>query len=258
MNDLLYHYRFETDVDFRLPVTRHSFMLRCLPIESMCQHIIDSNYKVKEATWLAEGTDVFGNRVVYGCSEEPHKHLTITSEGTVSLRHYAMYDDPNPCFRFHSPLTDVSPEMRSLIYKTLHGARAATAADKAMLLSHAVYSHLSYKGGVTQSHTTASEAFRLKTGVCQDYSHILIALCREAGIAARYVSGFVPGEGASHAWVEVFDQSRWIGIDPTNNCAVKHGYIIIAHGRDADDCPLNRGIYTGPTDELMTIRVKVE
>lgn len=254
----LYHYHFETDVDFRHPVSRHCFMLRCLPKECLCQHVISSRYEVRDATWLSEGHDAFGNRVVYGSADEPHTHFSIVGDGILALRHYSMYDAPMPCYHSPSPLTMASPEMRSMIYGVLKGAKATTATDKAMLLCHAVHAHLEYKSRVTGSHTTAAEAFYLGAGVCQDYSHILIALCREAGIAARYVSGLVPGEGASHAWVEVYDRSRWVGIDPTNDCLARDGYIIMAHGRDADDCPLNRGIYTGLTDELMTVRVMVE
>lgn len=253
-----YHYHFETDVEFRFPVSRHAFMLRCLPLECMCQHVIYKRYTISEASWHSEGVDVFGNNVIYGSIDEAHNHFSIVSEGEVSMRHYAIYDEVKPWYTNPSPLTTSSAEMHEFTKELLNGIKAATSYDKAIAFSHAVHDYLEYQGGVTGSHTTAAEAFKLKTGVCQDYSHILITLCHDAGIAARYVSGFVSGEGASHAWVEVYDKSRWLGIDPTNDCPTDNGYIIIAHGRDADDCPLNRGIYTGPTDELMTIRVKVQ
>jgi hypothetical protein len=57
--------------------------------------------------------------------------------------------------------------------------------------------------------------------------------------------------------VEIYDNARWRGIDPTQNHLISNGYIKIAHGRDADDCPLNRGIYMGHTDENMLIKVNV-
>lgn len=252
----IYHYRFETDVEFRYPVTHHHFMLRCMPKECMCQHIIDCHYEIKDATWLSEGTDVFGNHVIYGSAIPAHTRFSILSEGHVSRRYYAMYDAPRPCFESQSPLTAVSPEMLDMLHETL-GRSSHVSFQQLLDLCHAVHAHMTYQGGVTNSHTTAAEAFTLKKGVCQDYSHIMIALCRAAGIPARYVSGFIPGEGASHAWVEVYDKSRWTGIDPTNDCMADKDYIIIAHGRDADDCPMNRGIYTGLTDELMTVKVEV-
>ena len=61
---------------------------------------------------------------------------------------------------------------------------------------------------------------RLGCGVCQDYSHIMIALCQMSRIPARYVVGMLMGEGLSHAWVEIYDGGAWRGIDPTNHTIV--------------------------------------
>ena len=63
-----------------------------------------------------------------------------------------------------------------------------------------------YGFGATDTGTAAAEALTIGQGLCQDYAHIMIALCREAGMAARYVSGHMLGEGGSHAWVEVLIQ----------------------------------------------------
>ena len=115
-----------------------------------------------------------------------------------------------------------------------------------------------YQPGLTQSQTTAAEALALGQGVCQDYAHILLALCRAAHIPARYVIVFMEGEGATHAWVEVYDREVWWGIDPTNNRQIEFGYIKLSHGRDAEDCPVNRGVFTGTATQTAEIRVIVE
>ena len=105
---------------------------------------------------------------------------------------------------------------------------------------------------------TAGEAFALGCGVCQDYAHILIALCRAKGIAARYVAGMIFGEGATHAWVEIYDNGIWHGLDPTQNKRIDDGYIKLAQGRDSRDCQLNRGVFCGTAIQQQNIYVTLE
>ena len=130
--------------------------------------------------------------------------------------------------------------------------------DYALRLSEKIHGYMCYAPGTTQINTTAMEAFQQQKGVCQDYAHILIALCRACGIPARYVNGFMQGTGVTHAWVEVLVNNEWRGIDPTNNQLIEYGYIKLAHGRDALDCRVNRGVYTGHPTEQTEIRVIVE
>lgn len=114
---------------------------------------------------------------------------------------------------------------------------------------------IGYSGGVTNVMTTAGEALALGQGLCQDYSHIMLALCREVGLPARYVSGHLLGEGGSHAWVEVMlpiegeNQSRdlvAVAYDPTNRCRVGLSYITVAVGRDYSDVSPTSGSYIAP------------
>ena len=70
-------------------------------------------------------------------------------------------------------------------------------------------------------------------------------MCRHVGLTARYIAGLLGGEGATHAWVEVYHNERWIGLDPTHNRVVDDNYITIAHGRDYRDCMLDIGIFSG-------------
>jgi len=106
---------------------------------------------------------------------------------------------------------------------------------------------LTWEWGVTGIHTTAIDAIRGGRGVCQDFAHIMIAACRASGIAARYVSGHLVGEGGSHAWVEVLsphpERPGWCTVeawDPTHDRPAGDGYVTIAVGRDyADVAPLS-------------------
>ena len=85
----------------------------------------------------------------------------------------------------------------------------------------------------------------------------MIALCRMAGIPARYVTGMLVGEGSSHAWVEVLSVGKWYGLDPTNNLIVGEEHIKIGTGRDASDCPINRGLLFGGGEQVQIVSVKV-
>jgi Transglutaminase-like superfamily/Bacterial transglutaminase-like N-terminal region len=125
-----------------------------------------------------------------------------------------------------------------------------------------VHRGLAYEWGVTGVRTTASEALAGGRGVCQDYAHIMLAVCRAQGMPARYVSGHLVGEGGSHAWVEVlrphpYYRNRWVaeGWDPTHNRRVNADYLVVAVGRDyADVAPLS-GTYdcTGVVSNTLTV-----
>ena len=101
--------------------------------------------------------------------------------------------------------------------------------ELAHAINHFVFTHMTYAFGVTDVHTTAAAAFILGKGVCQDYAHVMLALARHCGLAARYVSGHLLGEGGTHAWVEIIlpagDHARVIAFDPTHDRVVTMKYI---------------------------------
>ena len=89
--------------------------------------------------------------------------------------------------------------------------------------------------------------------MCQDYAHILLALCRMEHIPARYVAGLMDGEGATHAWCEVWHDGVWYPIDPTHDCPALIGYLSLAHGRDFSDCALDCGVWYGCAEQAQTV-----
>lgn len=103
---------------------------------------------------------------------------------------------------------------------------------------------LRYDSSVSGIETTASQSLGRGAGVCQDYAHLMIALCRASALPARYVSGYLIGEGRMHAWVEVLIKNQWRGFDPTHNRRVEN-YIPVAIGRDFRDCNPHHGTFRG-------------
>jgi transglutaminase-like putative cysteine protease len=109
----------------------------------------------------------------------------------------------------------------------------------------------------TSVFTTAAEAYAIRRGVCQDFAHVMITVCRLAGIPARYVSGHLLGErGGSHAWVEVLvpgpGGARALAFDPTNGCRTGSRHLPVAVGRDYADVAPTSGVYSGTATGVLT------
>ena len=153
------------------------------------------------------------------------------------------FAEPSRLTEPDDPLRAVADELR---------ASGATGLDLAALVCTRVHDHFVYEWGVTNVETTAAEAWAGGRGVCQDYAHCMVALCRLCGLPARYVSGHLLGDGGTHAWVEVLVQdrepapSRRCPFDPTHDRRVGPRYVTVAVGRDYGDVPPTSGTFEGP------------
>jgi len=135
------------------------------------------------------------------------------------------------------------------------------------MMSH-IHEHFEYRPQSTRVDSPIDEALESRQGVCQDFAHIFIALAREAGIPARYVSGYLfhdprsedrSATDATHAWAEAYvPEHGWIGCDPTNNLFAEERHIRVAIGRDYADVPPTRGVYTGVTTVKSELAVGVQ
>jgi transglutaminase-like putative cysteine protease len=124
-------------------------------------------------------------------------------------------------------------------------------ADLASAASGWVYRRMRYSFDRTGVNTTAGEALAGGHGVCQDYAHVMLALCRLLGIPARYVSGHLIGEGGTHAWVEVLLPAHGETVeihawDPTHDRPADLRYLTVAVGRDYHDVAPVSGTYRAP------------
>ena len=120
----------------------------------------------------------------------------------------------------------------------------------------AVFEAITYEFGITKVTTTAAEALADGRGVCQDFAHVMLALCHLLRLPARYVSGHLLGQGGTHAWVEVIvpraDQAEALAFDPCNGHRTDGGYVTVATGRDYSDVAPTSGSYVGTSAGRLT------
>ena len=232
------------------------------------QHRIDHDLAVggcKSRTTVR--SDRFGNTVVEVRADAVDSAVEFESwamvrrvgtGGTVALAATASADPgllrPTPLTRADRALARVARELGG------PGGDPLAFAERVCTWAR---SALAYQWGVTSVRTTAAEALAGGVGVCQDYAHVMLAVCRAVGVPARYVSGHLVGEGGSHAWVEVVvpdpepDPERpgatvAVAFDPTHDRRAGWGYVTVAVGRDYTDVAPTSGCYEGTAAGRLT------
>lgn len=270
-----------TSFHYGSPVINSLNVLHLEPRTFPYQKTLSSLIRVLPATRLQRFTDLFQNVTHHFELPEPHVRLEIESRlrvhnlpldisldgrtGTTDA-----YDEPALRERVWPFLQDSSrvmktPEMwRQTVDVTSGGGSVFEQACAVMAWIHAEFI---YEPGATEVNTKLVEAFKLKRGVCQDYTHVMLGMCRSVGVAARYASGYLyngptdslVGAQASHAWCEVYlPAAGWIGFDPTNNTLADERYVKLAVGRDYDDVAPVVGSYQGTGHCHMEVFVEVE
>lgn len=256
MKLLSYHYHLRIDLD--APVTMHRFTLRCTPASDARQRITQVQNFVFPADYLSESRDNWGNALLYGSCRRGHTSFeaNVCGQAVVGLADCVPSDNPerDRIFRYPTPLTAADDGLR----RFADGLRiSGDELQQAEAVMAAVHSALRYQPGSTTVQTTAAQALSAGCGVCQDYAHVMLAVLRCQGIPCRYVVGMLMGEGESHAWVEVLCRNGWYAFDPTHNCRAEDTHIKISHGRDYQDCSINRGVFFGTAEQKREISVIV-
>jgi transglutaminase-like putative cysteine protease len=147
-------------------------------------------------------------------------------------------------------------------------ARSMDPLSTVRTITSAVHRDFEYSPNSTQVHSSIDEPLGSRRGVCQDLSHITVALLRRLDLPARYVSGYLappindvdpgPVSSATHAWVEVLlPQLGWIGFDPTNDTEAGERHVVVAIGRDYADVPPARGVVKGKAGSTLTVSVVI-
>ncbi|TVR40586.1 MAG: transglutaminase family protein, partial [Planctomycetota bacterium] len=206
-----------------------------------------------------------GNLVELLHIHQPHRQLEVCAESVVTCSRKnlpqvipveidsSLEDWQRSCasqwqlaeFLLPSPHTQPLAELQAWASTWLAPRRSVFQALRD--LTQAIHQNFAYAPGSTHINTPLSTVFTQRSGVCQDFAHLMLSALRSAGIPARYVSGYLetlppPGQerlvgaDASHAWVAAYLPAYgWIDYDPTNNCIVGQAHITVAWGRDYDD-----------------------
>lgn len=244
-----------TTLHFHAPVVNHQFLLHLIPHSYGGQHIVSAALQLTPDVPYHLFYDGFGNLTETGYIADSHTEFIYQVSGVAEIDVSKTDKVPlHPMFKHPSFYTYTSAEMRAFA-DTLRGITDPL--TQALQLADAIYCYMTYLPGATSTNTLASEAFATRQGVCQDYSHIFIGLARYLGIPARYANGLPLGNGESHAWTEVYIDSKWIGVDPTENRLVGEDYVRFCKGRDFLDCALERGIFIGNTSQSQTTTAQV-
>lgn len=231
------------------------------------QRRVSRHVRVVDATprLVRSRADDFGNHVVD--IEIPYVAEQVTfiswavverTAGRAHLSAAATLTDPR--LLEHTALTEPDDALRALAAELR--ATGLSGEDLADAACQRVFASMSYAHDVTGVRTTAAQAFAQRSGVCQDYAHVLLAVTRELGMPSRYVSGQMLGVGGSHAWVEVLvpaadGRARVVALDPTHGRRPGLTYLTIAVGRDyAHVAPLS-GTYVAPHAGVLTMAKRV-
>lgn len=260
------------------------------PRDTASQRVLDTNLLVSpEPDQLTEHLDYFGNHSTYLESRTPHTEFEVICRSTVDVdrpepdlarlnqdtvaqaaRRLAVDADPLLLadFVMPSPLVAVGDEVRTLAAEVLADDRPL--GEALVALCHRIHDDFEYRTGTTSVMTTLQELLELRSGVCQDFAHLVVGCLRAVGLPARYVSGYLEtepapgaeklqGADASHAWASVLTPSLgWVDLDPTNAQFTDSRYIVTAWGRDYTDVsPLRGLVYTEATRSDLTVEVDV-
>lgn len=254
--------------------------VRLHPVSDAVQQCHAFDLKISPAGTVRDYADFYGNTVHYFDVADPHRKLVIEANSVVETtpldQRPAVPAVPFTAFErtteremlgeFYNTTRYVPLEVE--LWREAHDALAAGRSDvwsDVCQMGRHVYRTFAYKPRTTGVDTRATEALKLRTGVCQDFAHVHLGLCRSLGIPARYVSGYFfndtrrPREiEASHAWIEAYVPGHgWAAFDPTHDRVVDERYVKIAVGRDyADIRPVN-GTYRGAPTRSLTVKVTV-
>ena len=267
-----------TRVSYSAPVRASFNEARMTPLTIPAQVTLESRVTAGPGVPVWTYCDYWGTFVSVFDITDPHDSLVIRAQATVETGQELAAPPPRlPWaelrartssgrlleFLLPTPLTTVTRDVAATV---LDAVRDADPVEAAAEIASRVRSQVSYMAGATGVRTNAQEAWDQGQGVCQDMAHLTVALLREAGLPARYVSGYLhadpsaePGQtvvGESHAWVEYWAGS-WLPCDPTSGAPVRERHVVVARGRDYLDIPPLKGIYHGAPTSALDVTVEV-
>jgi transglutaminase-like putative cysteine protease len=245
---------------------------RLVPQTGPSQLTLSGAVTTRPDALLHQYWDYWGTQVTAFDIHVPHTELEVTCTSVVDT---ANATTPGDCtWEDIAAVADEHVELLRPSARTTADAELAAAAksvtgtpyDVVTGLMALVREKVAYVPGSTGVGTSAVEAWEQGKGVCQDIAHVTLALLREAGIPARYVSGYlhpvkepeigVTVTGESHAWVEAW-LGDWWAYDPTGGIPAGERHVIVARGRDYTDVQPLKGVFSGGGTQQLGVTVLV-
>ncbi len=281
---MAYAIRHVTRYRYSAPIVESHMEVRMHPRSEWHQRCWDFRLRTTPRAKIGSYRDSLGNAVHFFDVPGRHAKLTITAEANVEFTPMpelpdaiepgawadldaVARDEDHWEFLAPSKFANSTPLLEAL-RDDVGLARGHDPLSTLRALNHTLYDRFAYAPKTTRVDSPIDEALEARQGVCQDFSHIMIALVRGLGIPARYVSGYLyHGDdsadrsirSATHAWVEAYLPGLgWIGFDPTNDLVASDRHIRVAVGRDYADVPPTRGVFTGDATGEISVDVKVE
>jgi transglutaminase-like putative cysteine protease len=250
--------------------------VRMQPRTEGFQRCLDFRLSVTPPTTVLLYQDFLGNIVHHFDIPGEHRRLNVIADSQVEIRPLPALPDSLPPAAWTqldrteydmlvpSHFAHTTPLLEALAQE-LDVQRRDDPLGLLRELTARLYDAFEYAPESTAVDSPIDDALRHRKGVCQDFTHIMIALVRPLGIPCRYVSGYLyhnngirSAPDASHAWVEtLLPDLGWVGFDPTNNLMAGERHIRVALGRDYADVPPTRGVFKGNADTELSVAVRV-
>ena len=260
-----------TEFHYDRDISETIMELRLQPRNDATQRCLDFRLAVDPPGHLTSFPDSHGNVVHHFNYRPRHRRIQIVARSVVETGLADSTIDSNDSvtwryqFRtFDGPVQEL-PEVLALADQ-LRPVRLddATEVERALVdLTTLIHQRFQYQPGVTNVQSTVTDMLRLGAGVCQDFTHFWIAVCRAMTIPARYVSGDLhePVDAgdyeATHAWPEAWIPGKgWSGFDPTNPIRATPRHVKVAVGRDYRDVAPTKGVFLGPASEQIRVQVQ--
>lgn len=279
---MLYSVRHTTRFQYTAPIAESVTEVRMQPRSTEYQQCSLFRLQVRPQARLFVYTDAQQNTVHHFTQPGIHQQLVIVAESEVLLHSRPLLPeclpvdawaqiDANTATGAHwemlVPSAMTAPTERlAQLAEELKVTRRGDPLSLLIEINHMLHRAIAYDAASTRVDSPIDEALHHRRGVCQDYTHIMLALVRNyLHIPCRYVSGYLfhsrtdtSADGASHAWLDVWlPPFGWVGFDPTNDMVVGERHIEVAVGRDYTDVPPTRGMYKGAAGSELSVNVRV-
>lgn len=261
------HITHKTDYAYSEPVGYALQKVRLRPLSSSLQNVLDWTVSVTGGIIETGYSDHFLNHVDLCSLEQGGQSMSISVSGTVEtlpttgVMGQTKGAAPLWLFLQQTPTTLAGAGVKPLSDIV---SQSSNVLDGLHALSNAVLAAVPYAIGATGADTTVEEALEIGSGVCQDHAQIFVSAARQAGVPARYVSGYLMmnetvDQDASHAWAEAYvDGLGWVGFDVSNGYSPDERYVRIAIGRDATEASPVKGLRLGNAEESLIVSLQVQ